>query len=369
MINNKFKYVAILSVAVLAISSGQKAVAGPTMDEIKAYVEANKDNPTAIANAMKEHGVSLEQVRYATGYKTDVIEDYVKKSGNNYLEDQVHGLKTSGIGIHDEFIKSGLSGTVTTGSTDGLGIGNYVDAYGTRYKSVTSFLNGDSPIYEKSAAGTYAKEKFSDAISDSQIEAFVNANKDNPAAIADAMKKHGIGLDRIVEATGYSKDDVYKFADQSGSKYLQDALNIQIRKDQVNAISDVFQRNDAMNALNKTLALEDLGQKYMADYNKRLQEAKATGGPLPVWIFENGIETQKIGQYVLDSEAAQGQDKFNEWVEKTGGTSNGGKIVNVSSDMSSISKSFSNGTPTSTSSGSGSSVLASSAASSGWKTQ
>jgi len=184
------------------------------------------------------------------------------------------------------------------------------------------------------------------------------------------MKKHGIGLDRIVEATGYSKDDVYKFADQSGSKYLQDALNIQIRKDQVNAISDVFQRNDAMNALNKTLALEDLGQKYMADYNKRLQEAKATGGPLPVWIFENGIETQKIGQYVLDSEAAQGQDKFNEWVEKTGGTSSGGKVVNVSSDMPTISKALSGTTATSySSSGSGSSVLAASAASSAWKTQ
>ena len=203
---------------------------------------------------------------------------------------------------------------------------------------------------------------------------------------------------------------------QGGPLGITSALNIppinaipaideitQIRINQVNSIENIFARQDAMTALNRTLSLESLGNSHMADYNRRLQEARASGGTMPIWGFGNGTEMQVIGQHVLDTRQHDDLMRHNRWVCLTGGigceTTNSvsgqslalpdnirsdlgtsfvdyestiGSVENISSSMPALTSAFSSGSISSLGSSfsSGGSLFSGNCGGgSGWKTQ
>ena len=63
------------------------------------------------------------------------------------------------------------------------------------------------------------------AVTDEEIAAFVEANKNDPAKIAAAMKEHGVSVDRIQKAGGYSDAQIDDYVGKSNNADLQNSLD------------------------------------------------------------------------------------------------------------------------------------------------
>jgi hypothetical protein len=61
-------------------------------------------------------------------------------------------------------------------------------------------------------------------ITNAEINSFIRANVNDPKAIADAMKKYGVDLNRIQEATGYTRQEMVDYINKSKNSYLKTAL-------------------------------------------------------------------------------------------------------------------------------------------------
>jgi|GEM_PF-4651958 len=263
------KYIGILSVAVLAIDSGQNALASPSQEEIKAFIQANANNPAAIAAAMQQYGVSIGQIAEATGSSQTDVTNYVNNSGNAYLQSTL-------------------------------------------------------------------------SIERNQAEA-ERYNREYAAALAaEAAGQRNVifpttGLLPRESQRGY--DPISTSSSGSSAPAVIDEIT-QIRLNQVNAIADPFRRQTAMQALNRELELEGIGNQYILDYNRRVQEANASGTQRPAWGWANGTTTATIGQSVLDTQGVNDLDRHNEWLCLTGGigcstsSGSGGSVQNLGSGSS-----------------------------------
>lgn len=61
-------------------------MATPSSADIKAFIQANMNNPAAISGAMKQYGVTLDQIQGATGFSRDDIGNFINSSGDAYLQ-------------------------------------------------------------------------------------------------------------------------------------------------------------------------------------------------------------------------------------------------------------------------------------------
>lgn len=97
------------------------------------------------------------------------------------------------------------------------------DALQTEGGSVMGFAG-----YEVEVVGTKGAERSRTPakpyVSDAQIREYVNANLNDPGKIAEAMKEHGISIDRVQAATGHSRKEVVDFVMATSNKALIDLL-------------------------------------------------------------------------------------------------------------------------------------------------
>lgn len=70
-------------------------------------------------------------------------------------------------------------------------------------------FNDDMPYYGGGMGGTAP-------VSNEDINAFVQANLNNPAAIADAARKYGVSQNQLMGATGYSNEQIGSFFQNAG---------------------------------------------------------------------------------------------------------------------------------------------------------
>jgi uncharacterized alpha-E superfamily protein len=209
-----------------------------TNDEINSFIRANLNDPKAIANAMKKYGVDLNRIQEATGYTRDEMVDYINKSNNSYLKtalgkwttdkstDVAADAKISNAEV-DNYIRSNLKDPAKIASAmlkHNISLDRVQLATGYSRSEITNYINKSRSPELKQMLANWKKSPTVSGVSDTDINNFIRGNLNNPAAIANAMKKYKVGLDRIQVATGYTHQEMVDYIKASNNAYLKAEL-------------------------------------------------------------------------------------------------------------------------------------------------
>lgn len=205
-----------------AIASSNVGPPAPSNQEINAFVQANINNPQAIAAAAQQYNVSPERISEATGYTPQQVTKTFSEIG--YLFDRpktpgptgIANLPSANASVASPVVQSVLSGTPTTQQITDVYrqvLGRDPDPEGLSYWSqytgpniMEAFITAAQPEAQKTGAVPLigSQVSLSGKPTDAEIKAFVAANINNPTAIVDAANQYGISAQDIKRATGYN---------------------------------------------------------------------------------------------------------------------------------------------------------------------
>lgn len=179
-----------------------------TNAQVKEYINTHLKDPNAIANAMKQYGVGLQQIQDATGYSRAEMTDYINKSGNTQLKTDLANWREP-TPISATRTSTGItSNPYTSGvvTTDNGGVTQQTGNSGTTQQTVDT-------------GGTKAYTPTNNEIND-----YVRGNLNSPQAISSAMSQYNVSLDQIQKATGYSRAEMEQYIKDSNDPALKASL-------------------------------------------------------------------------------------------------------------------------------------------------
>lgn len=322
----------------IAGSTGGKV--GDTVSgvDIDAYIIANINDPALIAAAMTKHNVTLDRIQRATGYTTEQMTNYINRSGNTTLQSALRlWTPASDIGVSDRdidaYIKANINDPAKIAAAmkeHNVSLDRIQSAAGFTRAQMTDYIaqSNNSELKSAGASWTIAKDKSTGGTADTKIigtdiDAYIRANLNDPALIAAAMEKHNIGLDRIQQATGYTRNDMIAYINASGNAALKEKLatwaepgyrgkqdasiNEYLRSilNDPNKIAEEMRKNDI--GLDRIQQVSGYTREQMTDYINQSGNAYLKGllanwkEPITIGLPAVGEIKQLANGYTIDS--------------------------------------------------------------------